>query len=327
MKKCNFCGEQIQDEAMKCRYCGEWLNKESQVSATSTVLSELKFPKIRPGYMMGSVYLIFEILKIIIGPMVAVTIALVAIMLMGLLYWCISLHKLHQNILKMADNQYPISAAQAVGFQFIPFYNFYWIFKWPKEVIDFINTRDKSRRLNTWLPGLVLLLSSMLSFFIGAIGFIGSFSVLWYLINSLKRSLAVQPHPLPYKVKTTLFSAWTIVVLIGVLLLLIGVIVIRISSMAAKAKIEAKRAACIANFKAISMAKEMWAADSGEERNKVPTWSDLMPYLNKKPVCPAGGTYEIRDIDSAPTCSIGDNGTKTSSDDHIVPGYSPPYGN
>jgi len=76
------------------------------------------------------------------------------------------------------------------------------------------------------------------------------------------------------------------------------------------ARKKAQRQACIMNMKAMSGAKENWALDYKKGDADVPSDADLFgrdKYIETRPVCPAGGTYDIRQVAEKPTCTVADH--------------------
>jgi len=71
-----------------------------------------------------------------------------------------------------------------------------------------------------------------------------------------------------------------------------------------KARATSQENACINNLRQIDAAKNEWALEKGKTSSATPTREDLLPYLSKWPVCPAGGTYTIGPVSVQPTCSI-----------------------
>ena len=76
------------------------------------------------------------------------------------------------------------------------------------------------------------------------------------------------------------------------------------------ARKKASRQACIMNMKAIAGAKENWALDYKKGDADVPSDGDLFgldKYIENKPACPSGGSYNIGAVSDKPTCSVADH--------------------
>src|SRR5687767_13796428 len=77
-----------------------------------------------------------------------------------------------------------------------------------------------------------------------------------------------------------------------------------------KQRKSAQRQACINNLKTIDGAKHIWALEMKKTDSDVPTDADIFGQnknIEKKPDCPAGGTYDLRSVGEKPTCSVADH--------------------
>lgn len=90
------------------------------------------------------------------------------------------------------------------------------------------------------------------------------------------------------------------------------------SGKATPADIE-KAKACRQMLERITRAKR-----AAEQRKGVAgaalTWEEVLPQMNMKeiPKCPAGGTYSLNPPLQVPSCSISNNRTIDTADDHII---------
>ena len=79
---------------------------------------------------------------------------------------------------------------------------------------------------------------------------------------------------------------------------------------------------CRENLARIESAKRAAAEKLGISAGTVPL-DAILQQMNQKalPRCPGGGEYAVGGVNFPVKCSVGDNGTKTSEDDHILHNY------
>jgi len=169
--------------------------ERSDVTAKSPQL-----PLIWIGYLLGIATIIAEFVALSLHPELAneggiPPLYLFLASFVGIVYWLVCVHRYHVVMAQVPGWKHPISPARAVGFHLIPFYNLYWIFKWPQEIAKFVNGRLHQPVMKPVAVGFAVLAALILRIFDPGFGLILLFFPMSYLSECLRRAFAAPQNP------------------------------------------------------------------------------------------------------------------------------------
>lgn len=134
-------------------------------------------------------------------------------------YFVWAVYRIHR-ILRQATNQkYPVKPLRALGLQLVPFYSFYWSFKWTGEIAHFLNhlRRDSRFPLDRW--GWVLLLAVFPGILVPGVPQILGFAVIGKIVSRTQITLAAHTLPIEsyekenYRSVPAVAASWVLSVL------------------------------------------------------------------------------------------------------------------
>ena len=154
--------------------------------------ADLRLPPLSIGFVASLGIFVFEVLAACQCTPLSFDFRYdILLWLTVLLYWLICVWGLHAALERITSGAYPINPVAAAAYHVIPFFNLYWVFRWPGALSEFLNTHDIRTASQLVLGGLILV-----SLLIGRLGwpvieFLVLFGVLAYLYKRV-RTLALQ---------------------------------------------------------------------------------------------------------------------------------------
>ncbi len=147
------------------------------------------------GYLLGVVTIVAEFAALSFHPELAKEGGIPPLYLflasfVGGVYWLVCIYQIHVVMAHVPGWRHPISPARAVGFHFIPFYQFYWIFKWPREIANFVNPRLREPVMKPVAVGVAILAALLLRILDPGFGLILLFFPMSYVSECLRRAFA-----------------------------------------------------------------------------------------------------------------------------------------
>jgi hypothetical protein len=122
---------------------------------------------------------------------------LILLLLASWIYWLFCVARFHTILHEISRHQYPVTGPEAAGKHFIPFYNLYWICKWPVGFCEYINSRGRVKMVSGYFLGVLLLACIPLRFFDVSLSLFGTFGVGLYISAKLRRHVYLIKGPEP----------------------------------------------------------------------------------------------------------------------------------
>ncbi|GEM_PF-6875130 len=183
---------------------GPEVRREEIVNETESLSGRAStgLPEMWVGFSLAGAMLIVEVVHAIMDPTgtkgdpLIKAIPLVLIPLGGSIYWLFCVYRMHKVIAEATNSTHPITPRQAVGYHFIPAYNLIWLFKWPNQIAEFVNSRSPSKSMAKGWPGFFFLMGLLLGKVVsGGLGLATIFSVGVYLTEKIRGAIESSPSP------------------------------------------------------------------------------------------------------------------------------------
>lgn len=103
-------------------------------------MTNINLPNRYSGYIFSIIFLLYEINTLDNPKEWQLALLIIFISWSFLSY---TVYQIHKAMNVLYNNQYKIKPFWAAIAHFIPIFNLYWIYKWPKEIADYVWYRDK----------------------------------------------------------------------------------------------------------------------------------------------------------------------------------------
>jgi hypothetical protein len=141
----------------------------------------------RVGYAAGAILLTVEITLASLGLFESSSWPLVlsGLYMVGFVQYLAAVQRLHAVLGAASAGSYPVSPVRAVGLHFVPLYNLYWFYAWPRRISDFVARARGERSIGRHAFGAALLAAFLSQVLAGGVGLLA----LTFVFDRLQRRL------------------------------------------------------------------------------------------------------------------------------------------